>query len=223
MKASRHLRDPILEELGVAHGFGMRGTAPPDGVIRPRQVHGIAVAHLDESMALTHAEADAVVSHLPGVPVAIMTADCVPILLASASGRVVAAVHAGWRGIAAGVVAIAVGRLAGIAAEPLVAAIGPHIRPCCYEVDSPVTDAMRGRFGESTRAALSPSRPGHERIDLQALIALDLARAGVPTDRTGTVAARCTACDADRFESFRRDGPAAGRMVHWIAAASSSA
>jgi len=223
VNATGHLRDPLLDEIGVAHGFGMRGASTPEAVVRPRQVHGIAVAQLDESMALTHAEADAVVSRVPGVPVAVVTADCVPILVASESGRAVAAIHAGWRGIAGGVVATAVGRLVEIAAEPLVAAIGPHIRPCCYEVDAPVIDAMKGRFGESTHSALSPSRPGHERIDLQRLITLDLARAGVPSARTGTATALCTACDADRFESYRRDGARAGRMVHWVAAVSVSA
>lgn len=218
MTAARFLRDPLFDELGISHGFGTRGALPPEGVVRPRQVHGVDVARVDDAKRLSADEADAVVSLVAGLPVAVVTADCVPILLASSSGRAVAAVHAGWRGLAAGIVSAAVGRLEDLCSESLVAAIGPHIRGCCYEVDAPVIEAMQRRFGAETRTSLHRSRPGHDWIDLQLLISLDLDRAGIATARVGTTQAHCTACDAEQFESFRRDGARAGRLFHWVAA-----
>lgn len=220
MTGARFLRDPLLDEIGVEHGFGTRGAQPPDGCVRPRQVHGVVVASVDDAKTLSDDAADAVVCRVPGLPVAVVTADCVPILLASSSGRTVAAVHAGWRGLAAGIVSAAIGRLADLSGEPLSAAIGPHIRSCCYEVDAPVVDAMQRRFGAATRTALRSSRPGHDWIDLQFLVGLEFDRAGIATTRVGATRAHCTACDAERFESFRRDGPRAGRLIHWVAATS---
>jgi YfiH family protein len=216
------LIDPVLADRGIAHGFGTRGATAPGGCRRPRQVHGVAIARLDAGGEPAPVEADAILSDRPGVPVAVVTADCVPILLADASGAVVAAVHAGWRGLAAGVVAAAVRSLASGPGEAAVAAIGPHIGPCCYEVDAPVIGPLRERFGEETNAALRPSRPGHHRIDLGHLVEAELRRAGVGAERIGRAAAACTACDARRFESYRRDGEAAGRLVHWVAAVGSS-
>lgn len=216
------LVDAVLAGRGVAHGFGTRGAPAPAGCRRPRQVHGVAIARLDAGGEPLPAEADAILCDRPGVPVAVVTADCVPILLADASGTAVAAVHAGWRGLAAGVVAEAVRALAAAGGREIVAAIGPHIGACCYEVDAPVIGPLRDRFGDETEAALRPSRPGHHRLDLGRLVAVDLRRAGVAADGIGRSAAACTACDAGRFESYRRDGEAAGRLVHWVAAVGTS-
>lgn len=220
MKRAGFLQDPLLDEIEVAHGFGLREASPPAGNVRPKQVHGVVVARLEENGSLSSAEADAVISLVPDVPIAIVTADCVPILLSSSSGRAVAAVHAGWRGLAAGIVAAAARRLADVCEDSLVAAIGPHIRLCCYEVDAPVIDAMKARFGAAALSSLCPSREGHARIDLQQLVVADLAATGLAPSRISIAEAHCTACDADRFESFRRDGAKAGRLIHWIAASS---
>jgi len=216
------LADPLLEALGVPHGFGTRGAPPPPGCVRVRQVHGVAVARVDAAGRPAPEEADALLCDRCDVPVAVVTADCVPILLSTVSGAAVAAVHAGWRGLAAGVVEGAVRALLGLAAEPLVAAIGPHIGACCYEVDAPVVEPLEARFGGELGAALRGSRPGHHWIDLGRLVAVDLQRAGLPPHHIGTAAAACTACDAARFESYRRDRQAAGRLVHWVAARQSS-
>ena len=97
------IRHPLLTAIGVDHGFGLRdGTAQAD-VVSPRQVHGAVVARLRAGVA-EPLEADAIVSSIPAIPVGIVTADCVPVLVAGAGGTVVAAIHAGWRGLAAGVV-----------------------------------------------------------------------------------------------------------------------
>jgi YfiH family protein len=204
----------LLREAGVPHGFGTRASPVRGDVRRPVQVHGAVVLSADSGCAL--GEADASVATRPGVAVGVVTADCVPVLV-SAGGGAVAAVHAGWRGLARGVIPRALEALA--AAAPgagLVAAIGPSIGACCYEVDAPVVEAMRERFGAAAEGALRPVRPGHALLDLAALARAALLAAGVPAASIGVVAGACTRCDAERFHSFRRDGPRAGRLLSWI-------
>ncbi len=212
---------PLLLRAGVRHGFGLRGFEPPAGTLRPTQVHGTAVATIDGAGALSPAKADAVVSACPGQMIAVVTADCVPILAATADGAAVAAIHAGWRGLAAGVVTagIAALRRAAVVGGPLVAAIGPHIGDCCYEVDEAVLEPLRARFGaEKVQQSQYDTRPGHARIGLAPLVAADLAAAGIEAIAVDRIEGACTACHPDRFDSYRRDGAAAGRLVHYIAA-----
>lgn len=218
----RPLLDPLLAGCAPRHGFGVRGWAGPRRLARPRQVHGAVVVDAERCQSGELAPAaDAVVTGSPGVAVGVVTADCVPLLLSAPGGRAVAAVHAGWRGLAAGVVEAAVAALAELSCAgsgELVAAIGPHIGPCCYEVDGPVLEALAARFAASLGAASRPARPGHEWLDLGALAQAALLAAGVGRDRLGLAAAHCTRCDAQRFHSFRRDGPSAGRLIHFVAA-----
>jgi len=150
------LRHELLDAVGVEHGFGVRGLAPPPGLRRPQQVHGNRVAQAAGCVGAAAPRADAVVSALPGVPVGVVTADCVPILVATDAGTAVAAIHAGWRGLACGVVAAAIEALRAESggAVRLVAAIGPHIGACCYEVDEPVLEALAPTFGGDLAAAL---------------------------------------------------------------------
>jgi YfiH family protein len=210
------IEHPLLRACGVPHGFGTRADAPPTGLLRPRQVHGAAVARAEDCAA--GVEADAVVAATAGQPIGVVTADCVPILAASADGRAVAAIHAGWRGLAAGVIGAGIDALRRAAPRAAVSAvIGPHIGLCCYEIDAPVLDALR-YFDADLDAATIASRPGHRRLDLGALSRAALLRAGVSRDAIGAVAGACTRCDVDRFHSHRRDGSRAGRLVHWIAA-----
>jgi len=216
------LTHPLLAAQGVAHGFGTRAATPPAALVRPRQVHGARVVVLTEAGALPEAlgEADAVVSERASLPIGVVTADCLPILVATPAGRV-AAVHAGWRGLAAGVIARALEALGGLAPEGVsgaAAVIGPRVGPGCYEVDAPVVDALARRFGSALDAALAPDRPGHWRLDLAALARVDLVRGGVAEARIAALERACTACDAERFHSYRRDGPGSGRLFHWIAA-----
>jgi YfiH family protein len=220
--SSLPLVDPMLARCEVAHGFGVRGSLAPEGCLRPRQVHGAGVVRAETWRASGPApEADAVVASRPGAVVGVVTADCVPILLAAPAGASVAAIHAGWRGLARGVVRAGVAELAraaGSGAERVVAAIGPHIGACCYEVDAPVLDAIRAELGGAALASATGVRSGHWMLDLGALAALALERAGVPRASIGTAAAHCTAGDPERFHSFRRDGVRAGRLVHFVVA-----
>jgi YfiH family protein len=209
---SAWLEHPLLAAVGVRHGFGLR-TSPAREVRRPVQVHGAAVVRADRDGPL--GEADAALATRPGVSVGVVTADCVPVLVAA--GGAVAAVHAGWRGLAAGVIPRALEAISAVApgAAP-VAAVGPCIRGCCYEVDGPVLDALRKRFGDALDAALAPARPGHAFADLAALARAALLAAGLPEEGVGVLPGACTRCDAARFHSFRRDGAAAGRLLSWI-------
>lgn len=213
------LTAPLLEGLGVAHAFGMRGDEEARGLLRARQVHGARVVEADACRAQPPPEADALVSTDAGVWIGVVTADCVPILLASESGRAVAAVHAGWRGLAAGVIETAVRALRSRArGEALWAVVGPRVGPCCYEVDTPVLEALAARHGPLLQACSRATRSGHAQLDLGALARAALEGEGV--ERCDELAGVCTACDAQRFHSYRRDGARAGRLVHRIAAVS---
>ena len=214
------LTHPLLSDACVAHGFGQVGSREPADVIRPVQQHGTEVAHVRGVDDTNPGHADAVVSTLARVPVGVLTADCVPVLLAMDGGRVVAAVHAGWRGLAAGVVPRAFEAMERAAARwsGVAAVIGPHIGACCYEVDAPVIERLRVRFAKLLDSALTPVSPEHSMLDLGALVRLELIRAGVRPADVGSFSDACTCCDAERFHSHRRDGDRAGRLLHWIVA-----
>ncbi|NKI36261.1 peptidoglycan editing factor PgeF [Wenzhouxiangella sp. XN79A] len=171
-----------------------------------RQIHGVDVIHLDDWRP--GVEADAAWTDRPGRVVAVLTADCLPVLLADCEGRCVAAVHAGWRGLAAGVLEAAVAALP-VAPDRLRAWIGPRIGPAAYEVDGPVRDAL----GEHDRA-FRPTRPGHWQVDLAA-IAIERLRASGISDPVDS--GLCTAADPARLFSHRRDGRS-GRQatLAWI-------
>lgn len=205
------LRDPVLD--GVPHGFGTRDAAEPPGLVRPRQVHGCRVARV-RGDAPEPVDADAIVGTRPGARVGVVTADCVPILLASADGTRVGAVHAGWRGLAAGVVEAAVEALREAGAREMRAALGPCIGVCCYEVDEPVLASLRGRYAAALERAARSARHGHARLDLALLARHALESEGV--DAVGDAALACTRCDAVRFHSYRREGSRSGRLVHWV-------
>ena len=214
------LRHPLLDAVGVEHGFGVRGLAPPPGLRQPQQVHGARVVQAAGCVGAAAPRADAVVSALPGIPVGVVTADCVPILVATDGGTAVAAIHAGWRGLACGVVAAAIEALRAESGGGLhlVAAIGPHIGACCYEVDEPVLEALAPTFGGDLAAALRPARPGHAWLDLGRLAHTALLRAGLAPSAVGLLPRACTGCDPVRFHSYRREGASAGRLHHFIQA-----
>ena len=211
------LRHPLLDDF--AHGFGTRGCAAPPALVRPKQVHGRDVLRVRADDRGLLGAADAVVCDVGGTPIGIVTADCLPVLIAAPSGAVAAA-HAGWRGLALGVLGAAVEALARIAPDfaQAAAVIGPHVGARCYEVDEPVVHALEARFADAVADAFTPTRAGHGEIDLARLAALDLSRAGLAADRIAILADACTACDRERFHSYRRDGPESGRLVHFITA-----
>lgn len=162
-----------------------------------RQVHGADVVVVSEPGQHAGAEADAAVTVTPGCVVAVRTADCCPIVVTAGSG--VAVIHAGWRGLAAGVVENAVDALRSLAGGDLRAHLGPCIRPGCYEFDSPDRDHVIARLGPEVGASTMWGTPA---VDLAAGVRSALARAGVDQldDASG-----CTACDT-RWYSHRARG-----------------
>jgi len=154
---------------------------------------------------------------------AVRTADCVGILLADRHGGVAAAVHAGWRGTAAGIPGRAVRSLGSLGSAPgdLVAALGPAIGPCCYEVGDEVEEAIRAAAPDGV-APGRPAKPGGRfHLDLRAAVARQLEAAGVRFERI-SVAPWCTRCHQDRFFSFRGEGKAAGRLMAAVGASRAS-
>jgi YfiH family protein len=172
-----------------------------------RQVHGTRVVDADAGPALP--EADAAVARRPGTVCAVRMADCMPVLLCDAQGTVVAAAHAGWRGLAAGVIEAAIEAMKTAPAN-LVAWLGPAIGPDSYEVG----DDVRVAFADY-ESAFRPTRPGHWLLDLYAVAQVRLARAGVTRVHGGGY---CTYRESERFFSYRRDG-ARERMAAlvWLA------
>lgn len=180
---------------------------------RVRQVHGARVVRLAVPCEPAE-EADAVLSTTEGVAACVSVADCVPILLADPETGAVAAVHAGWRGTLAraaeeGVRALA--REVGAPAARLLAAIGPSIGRCCYEVSPDLAARFREAFGDAI------VRPGPRlTLDLWGANAAVLAAAGVPAARV-EVLGRCTSCEPETFFSHRRDAGRTGRQMAFIA------
>jgi len=209
--------EPVLRELGIRHGFGVRGSQAPDSTVFPVQVHGARLIREDALGGAEGVPADAILARRAGISVGVVTADCVPILAASDEGRAVVAIHAGWRGLAAGVVEVGLEGLRHAApGRPLAVAIGPAARGCCYEVDEPVVAALSARYGPLATDFLSQSRPGHHLLDLAGLARQVVRGATGAGAQIGSAAMLCTICGGDRFESHRRDAAAAGRLRHFV-------
>ncbi len=202
-----------------ARALGALGRSVADHV-EAAQVHGREVAlvtraHRGENVP----GVDGLISTDPAVVVAIHCADCVPILLVDARRRVVAGVHTGWRGTAAGMAAAAVAAMLdafGSRPGDLVAAIGPSIGPCCYEIDAPVVERLRA-WPWYTEVLAPGGRQETWMLDLWEANRRQLVDAGVPAPSIAT-AGLCTAHHPALFFSHRRDGPT-GRMAAMITTA----
>ena len=171
------------------------------------QVHGAQVVELSAAPGEAQgAMADASITRRAGQVCVVQVADCLPVLLAVADGSAVAAAHAGWRGLAAGVLEAVVTRL-GVAPQRLMAWLGPAIGPRHFEVGEEVRSAFVA--GATGAAAFSANARGRWQCDLPALARQRLATLGVSAVYGG---GECTYADAARFFSFRRDGRC-GRMA----------
>jgi YfiH family protein len=175
------------------------------------QVHGTAV--LDAARASGVAEADACIATQSGVVCVIQTADCLPVLFCDTQGRVVGAAHAGWRGLAAGVLENTLAAMRGAGAEDILAWLGPAIGPDRFEVGEDVLAAFAGR-NQDTRPAFKPipGQPGKYLADIYGLARTILRKAGVAGVHGGGL---CTVTDEGRFYSYRRD-KTTGRIASLI-------
>jgi polyphenol oxidase len=185
-------------------------------LVEAQQVHGREVAVVDHRHAgRTIRGVDALITASRRIWLAVHTADCVPVLILDPGRPAAAAVHAGWRGVAAGVVPAAMGRLqtvCGTVPARCRVALGPAIGGCCYEVDAPVAQAMGGAPWWPTAA--QPGGPGRWYLDLRRAVVAQLADCGVPLEHIETIPA-CTRCQPDVFFSYRRER-ATGRMAACI-------
>jgi YfiH family protein len=206
-RAARHR---LCDELGL------------DWLCASRQVHGATVQRVraiagsgGEAVAI---DADGHATALAGVGAMVLTADCLPVALGaerSGGGAVVAMAHAGWRGLAAGVLEEAVGALYELdATGPIEAVVGPCAGVCCYEVGEEVHAAFADQAGRAGTEGTAEDYRRGKNIDLRAIARDKLRAAGVPSVSHAEV---CTICD-ERFFSHRRQGKAAGRQagIAWV-------
>jgi YfiH family protein len=199
-----------VEELDafpwLVHGFGTRHadiSALFANLATLKQIHSSTCLLADGRTGLI-GEGDALLENTPGAVVAVKTADCIPILLIDEGNRAVAAVHAGWRGTAAGIAqraGEAMRERFGTRAADLHAAIGPGIGECCFEVGPEVA----AEFG----------RVGRVHLDLAAENRRQLQQAGVTPKRI-YASKLCTKCLSEDFHSFRRDREASGRLFSFV-------
>lgn len=185
-----------------------------DDLVFAVQVHGTRAAVVGaadrgrgaRAQGTALAGADALVTAEPGAVLVTLVADCAPVLIADPDAGVLSTVHAGWRGTAAGVVAAALSRAAGLGADPsrMVAWIGPTVAASGYEVGEEVARAMRDRLGEQAQEVLAEGRPGHWLLDIPAALRLQLLDGGIPSSLIRT--SPWTTADG-RFYSDRRARP----------------
>lgn len=178
-----------------------------------QQVHGRVTVRADSpSDAARQPEADAAVTRERGTVCAVLVADCLPVLLASRAGDVVAVAHAGWRGLAAGVIEAALDAMQAIPGQ-VVSWLGPAIGPRAYEVGAEVRAAFLAA-DPAARTAFVPTRPGHWYLDLYAVARQRLSARGVTQVFGGDF---CTHAEAGRFFSWRRERtPARMAAVIWL-------
>jgi len=183
----------------------------PPPVAALKQVHSARVVRVDGPGFA--GEGDALVTAQPGLALSVITADCVPALISM--GDAIAAVHAGWRGVVAGVVAAAVDELRTVAAAsangaPPVAWIGPAIGACCYEVGPDVAAQVVAASGEEVA---TPGPAGKPHLDVALAVELQLRRAGIAEVRR---LGPCTRCEPELLWSYRREGAKAGRNIAYV-------
>ncbi len=194
-----------------SHGFGTRMASPPVDITL-RQIHSDQVRNA-HPLADRQCEGDALITDDIGRHIGVRTADCVPILLLDSGRRAVAAVHAGWRGTASGIVVRAIEKMQldfGSQPKDIRAAFGPCIRECCYEVGPEVASRFSALFPE--RASVV----GKQHLNLPEANRRHLIAAGVPPSRIFD-STLCTVCLAAHFFSYRREPHNPGRMVSAIA------
>ena len=195
----------VIKNYGIlANALGFS----PEKLVLANQTHSDTVRVVAEGDCLgslshrDYPECDGLVTNIPGVALAVFTADCTPVLFCDPITGAVGAVHAGWRGTAAGIAAKAVETMvAAFGCRPgdIRAAIGPNIGPCCFETHRDVPEAMTAALGREAAPYIF-SHGEKYRVDLKGINALFLRRAGVEQIE---IATECTVCQAHRFWSHR--------------------
>ncbi len=198
--------------FGAAVGFD------PARLVFTHQIHGDAVrvvtaADCGEGLERPAPDCDGLATNVPGLALAVFSADCAPVLLCDPVKGAAAAVHAGWRGTALGIAERAVETLVSVfGSDPadIHAAIGPCIDRCCFETRADVPEAMRAALGQDAETTIDEHADGSFHVDLKDLNAIWLRRAGV-TDIS--ICPFCTSCQPERFWSHRRVGNERGSLA----------
>lgn len=199
---------------------GIQGGAPSAWTLSVKQVHGTDALVVDRALSSTDRFLggwDALVTNQPGVMVAVRTADCVPILMHDPTHGVVAAIHAGWRGVVGEIVPKTLALLAarfGSHPQQVRLSIGPSAGMCCYEVDEPVLKRLRQGVPSWGKVVRLGSE-GKAKLDLKGLIKEQALAHGV-TPLAITTVNLCTICHEDLFFSYRREGRVNGTMISAI-------
>lgn len=199
-----------IEAAEANRGALVQALALPAAPRWLRQVHGVDVAQLGPLPGPDAPQADAAVSHIPGTVLAILSADCLPVLFCNDEGNEIGVAHAGWRGLAAGVLQATVTQLLS-PPDRLMAWLGPCIGAVSYEVGEEVRSAFL-REDASAVECFASTRPGHWHCDLAALARRQLLAAGVTRIHGGGFD---TVTDS-RFYSYRRDAGRSGRFASLV-------
>ena len=195
----------------LRHGFGQKDSIYPDGITTLHQIHSCVALCVSGDGGDRIAEGDAALTDQAGMLVGVRTADCVPILIADPRNRAVAAVHAGWRGTAASIVLTVVRMMeAQFASVPreLIAAVGPSIGACCYQVGPDVAHQFEPWLSEMNQEREECM------LDLKRINALQMSGTGI---NNIWISNDCTFCSR-QYWSFRREREQAGRMISFIGA-----
>lgn len=188
------------------------------------QVHGAVVRNITSADVMadpydkTCAEADGLITSIPGIILTVYTADCIPVLLYDPKRRVAAALHAGWRGTAAGIVTVAVGQMASVyGTDPadILAAVGPGIGPDCFETHEDVPNALTAAMAMNVLPFIRLKENGKFAVDLKSINAKRLELAGVLPSHIA-VCADCTCTLVEKYWSHRRQGTQRGSMASMI-------
>lgn len=205
----------------ILHTFGTRDDLLfPEGLVTAKQVHGTEILFAEDpgqkTIKIGEAGFDILITDKVGIPVAVKTADCLPLLMVDPDRKIVAAVHAGWKGTLMKVVEKAVRSLVEKGARPerLIVAMGPSMARRCYEVEEDVASEFQRQFPQYPQ--ILKKQPAMKwLLDIPETNRLELVRLGVKPGKIDHLDL-CTHCRADLFHSYRRDGEKAGRMISFI-------
>ena len=222
MNLALHVGDEAADVVENRRRFLGRLGLDFERLTTPEQIHGDHIVRIGEAEAgrgrLSYADAipgtDSLMTDVPGVPLMLCFADCTPILLFDPVHRAAAIAHGGWKGTVRSIAAKTVRAMTeafGTRPEDCLAAIGPAIGPCCYEVGGEVAEEFRKAFPQFAEHILSEEN-GTIRLDLWEANRLQLEAAGLLAEHIDT-AGVCTACHARSFFSYRAEGPATGRIA----------
>ncbi|MBI5642798.1 MAG: peptidoglycan editing factor PgeF [Deltaproteobacteria bacterium] len=196
----------------ISKAFGINA----DEITTVNQVHGNSVLVLDGTGGGSKADADAIVTRLKGIPIGMLTADCLPILLHDPVNNCIGAVHAGWKGTAKWIVKEAIASMRSeFNSRPadIIAALGPYIGPCCYSVREDVAVEFRKTF-KDTSSFIEKDGDGFK-LDIGLANVKELLTLGVKKENISFEPV-CTSCNSSLFFSYRKDNGRTGRQLSFI-------